>query len=209
MVEGLSGRKAQAARNDEVILAAARAVFVADPSAPIAAVAERAGVGISALYRRYKSKDELLQRLCADGLETYIAAAEAADSSPDSPGRAFETFVYEVVEADTHSLTVRLAGTFPPTPELYQRATHAGEINTRVVERAKAAGEIREDFAVGDLGLIFEQLSAVRAGSEERTAELRRRYTTLLLDAVRTKGTPLPGPPPQQGELAARWDVRR
>ncbi len=48
----LSGRKAQAARNDTLILAAARAVFTADPSAPIAAVAERAGVGISALYRR-------------------------------------------------------------------------------------------------------------------------------------------------------------
>ena len=46
----LSGRRAQAARNDELILQAARAVFVSDPSAPISAVAERAGVGISPLY---------------------------------------------------------------------------------------------------------------------------------------------------------------
>ena len=63
----LSGRRGQAARNDEVILAAARDVFLADPKAPIAAVAERAGVGISALYRRYASKDDLLRTLCSTG----------------------------------------------------------------------------------------------------------------------------------------------
>ncbi len=40
----MSGRRAQAARNDELIMNAAREVFVADPTAPIAAVAERAGV---------------------------------------------------------------------------------------------------------------------------------------------------------------------
>src|ERR1700730_6887879 len=44
----MSGRRAQAARNDDLILDAAREVFIADPGAPISAVAERAGVGISA-----------------------------------------------------------------------------------------------------------------------------------------------------------------
>ena len=43
---------AVARRNDATILASARAVFVADPDAPIAAVARHAGVGISSLYRR-------------------------------------------------------------------------------------------------------------------------------------------------------------
>jgi AcrR family transcriptional regulator len=74
----MSGRRAEAARNDERILAAARAVFLADPSAPIAAVAQRAGVGVGALYRRYASKDHLLQTLCADGLHRFIAIAESA-----------------------------------------------------------------------------------------------------------------------------------
>jgi AcrR family transcriptional regulator len=59
----LSGRRAQAARNDELILSAARKAFVADPGAPITAVAKRAGVGISALYTRYGSKEELLRTL--------------------------------------------------------------------------------------------------------------------------------------------------
>ena len=48
----LSGRRGQAARTTSESCAAAREVFIADPRAPISAVASRAGVGISALYRR-------------------------------------------------------------------------------------------------------------------------------------------------------------
>jgi AcrR family transcriptional regulator len=64
----LSGRRAQAARNDERILEAARAVFLADPGAPISEVAKQAKVGIGALYRRFASKEEVLRRLSSDGL---------------------------------------------------------------------------------------------------------------------------------------------
>ena len=74
----LSGRRAQAARNDERILESAKAVFLADPDAPITAVAKHAGVGISALYTRYGSKEELLRRLCHDGLAVFVAETEAA-----------------------------------------------------------------------------------------------------------------------------------
>src|SRR5215467_14731408 len=89
----LSGRRAQAARNDRRILDAARAVFTADPGAPIAAVAERAGVGMSALYRRYPSKDELLQRLSLDTLGAYLAAADAALADAGDAWTAFAHFM--------------------------------------------------------------------------------------------------------------------
>src|SRR5918999_2398865 len=102
----LSGRRAQAARNDARILEAAREVFVADPEAPIAAVADRAGVGIGALYRRYPSKEELLRRLCAEGLRRYIAEAEAALDNQGDPWDAFADFMRRIVDADTHSLTL-------------------------------------------------------------------------------------------------------
>src|SRR6185312_841263 len=89
----MSGRQAEAARNDERILEAARAVFVADPGAPISAVAEHAGVGVGALYRRYESKEELLRRLCADGLQRFIGAAEAALADRGDPWEAFAGFM--------------------------------------------------------------------------------------------------------------------
>jgi AcrR family transcriptional regulator len=204
----LSGRRAQAARNDARILEAAREVFVADPGAPIAAVADRAVVGIGALYRRYPSKEELLRRLSADGLRLYIAEAEAALAEEDDPWDAFVGFMRRIVDADTHSLTLRLAGTFTPTEQLYRDSRKAEELNVRLFERTKAAGAIRPDIEVVDISLLLEQLAAVRVVDEERTRRLRHRYLTLLLDALRVNsGSPLPGPPPRWEELSQRWDT--
>jgi AcrR family transcriptional regulator len=202
----MSGRRAEAARNDQRILDAAREVFVADPGAPIAAVAEHAGVGISALYRRYASKEELLRRLCGDGLRTYIAAAEEALADGGDPGEAFARFMRRVVDADTHSLTSRLAGTFTPTEELNRDAAIAQELNQRLFERTRAAGAVRPDLDVNDLSFLFEQLASVRLGDETRTRQLRHRYLALLLEAMhRPSNPPLPGPPPTWPELHARW----
>jgi AcrR family transcriptional regulator len=207
----LSGRRAQAARNDEVILAAARAVYLDNPEAPISAVAERALVGISALYRRFPSKEELLRKLCADGLEAYINAARAAlDSLAEGADAwdAFATFMGRVVDAGSTSLTSRLAGTFTPSAELYRDAILADELNHQLVEAVRAARVVRPDVEVADLGLILEQIAAVRIGDERRTSELRHRYLALMLDALRPPGTAnLPGPPPTPEELAARWRV--
>jgi AcrR family transcriptional regulator len=203
----LSGRRAEATRNDERILQAARAVFIADPSAPISAVAERAGVGISALYRRYASKEELLRRLCRDGLRRYIAEAEAALADHRDPWPAFVGFMRRVVDADTHSLTLRLAGTFTPTDELYRDAGRAQQLNTRLLKRTKAAGAIRADLNVNDLSFLFEQVASVRGDDEHRTSQLRHRYLALLLDGLHT-ATPqaLPGPPPTWKEIGRRWN---
>jgi AcrR family transcriptional regulator len=203
----LSGRRAQAARNDELILQAARAVFVSDPSAPISAVAERAGVGISALYRRYGSKEELLRQLSGDGLRRYIAEAEAALADEGDPWSAFVGFMRRIVDADTHSLTLRLAGTFSPTAELARDASEAMELNIRLLERTMAAGTIRADLDVNDLTFLFEQVASIRLGDEVRTSQLRHRYLTLLLDALHTPSPePLPGPPPTWEEIGSRWN---
>ena len=203
----MSGRRAEAARNDGRILDAARAVFVADPKAPISSVAEHAGVGISALYRRYPSKEDLLRTLCADGLRIYLDAVEAAVDDQGDPWAAFATFMERIVDADTQSLTQKLAGTFTPTEELFRDSERGQLLNQQLIDRTKAAGALRPDFDVNDLSLIFEQLTAVRLGDENRTRELRRRYLTLFLQALRAgeDQPPLPGSPPTWQELAARW----
>src|SRR5947209_2779496 len=203
-----AGRGPEAARNDGRILAAARAVFVADPEAPVAAVARRAGVGIGALYRRYRSKEDLLRALCAEGLARYIAAAEAAIADQGDPGAAFARFMGDVVEGDATSLTRRLAVTFTPSPELFAAAEHAGRLNDELFSRAQAAGAIRPDADVNDLGLVLEQLAALTLGDERRTREIRRRYLALALGGLRAAGPPLPGPAPSADELAARWTPR-
>jgi AcrR family transcriptional regulator len=204
----LAGRRGQAARNDAVILDAARTVFLSDPRAPVAAVAEQAGVGISALYRRYPSKEDLLRRLCHDGLAEFIAEAEAAAAEPDA-WQALTGFLQRIVQADVHSLTVHLAGTFTPTPQMNADAQRASALATALVQRAQAAGRLRPDGVPDDIDLILEGCAAIRVPDPARTGELRQRYLRLLVDglASETGRAPLPGPPPH-GDLSWRWHQR-
>jgi AcrR family transcriptional regulator len=202
----LSGRRAQAAANDQVILESARAVFTADPSAPIAAVAQHAGVGISALYRRYPSKEYLLRTLAADGLRRFIDETTVALADDRGAWPAFADFMRRAIDADTSSLTRALAGTFTPTPEMWADGQRANELLTEFFERTRRAGVLRPDLEVHDLSLLFEQLSAVRVRDAQRTRELRHRYLALLLDAMREpEADPLPGPAPTWGEINERW----
>jgi len=206
--EPLSGRRSQAARNDQRILEAARTVFTADPEAPISMVAERAGVGISALYRRYRSKEELLQRLSLDGLRRYIAAAEAALADEGDPWLAFTQFMRRCVDDGAGSLTVRFVGRFTAAEELHTLGRIASEATQRLIERVQAADALRADIVVADLSLILEQLQSIQVADERHASQLRHRYLALALDALHlSSAQPLPGPPPRWEEISGRYTV--
>jgi AcrR family transcriptional regulator len=203
----LSGRRAEAARNNQRILDAARAVFTADPTAPIAAVAEHAGVGIGALYRRYRSKDELLQRLALDGMRRYIAEAEAALADDGDPWLAFDRFMHRCVDAGSGAITARFAGHFIVTDELHREGHRAFDVTRHLLDRTKAAGALRPEIEPGDVSLLFEQLHAINVGDAHRTNQLRHRYLTLLLYGLHTaSAASLPGPAPTWQEISGRYN---
>lgn len=202
----LRGRKAQAALNDEAILKAAREVFLADPTAPISAVAERAGVGIGALYHRYEGKEGLLRTLCLLGQEIYLAEVELALASDREPWEAFVHYLRQIVAASTHGLTVRLAGTFRPTAEQFALAERMQARSIELLERVRAAGALREDVTHLDIDFLLELLATEKVGDAERTAELRQRHLTIIIDGLRTDHqTRLPGQSPTWEEQTARW----
>jgi AcrR family transcriptional regulator len=208
----LSGRRKQAARNDQLILESARAVFIDDPGAPITAVAHHAKVGISALYSRYGSKEELLRRLCADGLATFVAETEAALADERDPWTVFTAFVHRLVAADTSSMTLALAGRFTPTPAMFELAARSNELLGELFDRVRPA--LRDDADVHDLSVITEMIAAIKTPDRDRTLELRRRYTNLLLAGLRAPAPGAPPPAPLSGrplrfeEISARWIPR-
>ena len=205
----LSGRQAEAARNDQRILESARAVFVADPGAPITAVAKHAGVGISALYTRYGSKEELLRTLCTDGLVIVINETEAAIErvgQGDDRWLVLADFMRHLADADTSSMTRAFAGKFAPTPEMFALANRSSELFDTFF--ALIRDVLRPGIVQHDLSLVFELVAAIKFSSPERTTELRHRYLAVILDGLRAghgDREDLPGPPPSWPELSERW----
>jgi len=200
------GRQAQAARNDELILQAAREVFLADPEAPISAVAARAGVGIGALYHRYASKEDLLRTLCHNGQQTYLAEVRRALESGGDQWQAYANFLRRIVAANTHGLTVRLAGTFEPTADEMAMAEQMRTLGTELFQRAQAAGQIRPGITWLDVEYLLELLARAQFGDSRRAAALRQRYLTVIIDGLRNVDpTPLPADAPIWAEQLQRW----
>ncbi len=83
-------RRADATRNRDKILAAARTAF-ANPDAEVsmAEIARRAGVGMATLYRNFPGRRELLEALYTDEVDAICEAAESdSESDDETPGAA-------------------------------------------------------------------------------------------------------------------------
>lgn len=200
------GRRARGEANDSRIVAAAREVFSADPEAPIAAVAARAGVGINALYRRYGNKEGLVRALCEQAMERYQGELDAALADPREAPTVLVDFLRRVVDADTHALALNLAGTFEPDQTLWDLGAGVKERTDRFYGRMKAAGALREDVTSEDFAMIFQGLAVIEGPTRRRTKELRDRHLMLILDALTTPSPkPLPYDPLSTGEMVGRW----
>lgn len=203
------GRQAEAARNDLIVLAAAREVFATlGADAPVAAVAERAGVGIGSLYRRYGSKDDLLRHLCLLAMRQSIEAASEALEMAD-PWAALAGFVRTSVAAGTGSLGP-LAGAIETTPEMWQASRRGRELLGRLVDRARSAGVLRTDVTpldVAHLIELFGRFGPARSGGSEDEA-IRQRLLAIALDGLRPAAEPLPEPAPTAAWYEGRWARR-
>jgi AcrR family transcriptional regulator len=202
------GRQAEAARNDLRVLAAAREVFgTQGPDAPVSAVAERAGVGIATLYRRYGTKEELLQKLTVAAAEQYSAAARAALAVPDA-WEGFAQYVRDCVAFGPSSLAP-IAGTVAFTTEMREAGDRSNELADAVVARAHEAGVLRADATTVDVFLVIEQFGRRAPAPASGDANARERLVTLVLDGLKARpgegNSPLPGEAPTLRRYEELW----
>src|SRR3954468_23119148 len=86
-------QRADARRNRERILAAAREAFANDGrEVQMPDIARGAGVGVGTLYRHFPAKEDLVRALVQDKVEAAIATAREALES-DDPGEAIDWLV--------------------------------------------------------------------------------------------------------------------
>jgi AcrR family transcriptional regulator len=184
-------------------------VFLADPGAPISAVAKQAGVGISALYSRYAGKEDLLRKLATDGLMRMREEVDAAVHDDRDPWTVFAGFMRNLVDADVAALTLALAGRFTPTEDMWELASATDtEMSRKLFPRVKPA--LRPGAGVRDISLVLELVGTIKLADRARTQRLRHRYLALLLDGLRAEhAEPLPGPAPSSQEINERWQPQR
>jgi AcrR family transcriptional regulator len=201
------GRQAEARRNDLAVLEAARDVFTTQGAgAPVSAVAQRAGVGMGTLYRRYGSKTELLQRLCLLAMEQALAAATAALAAAD-PWEGLAAYIRACIELRSGALAA-LAGQIETTGPMRQLARRSQDSARALVARAQASGQLRPDVTALDISWLIEQFSrrapeSLDAGEERN---VRARLVAIALDGLRAPGRePLPGHAPSRARYEQRW----
>jgi AcrR family transcriptional regulator len=207
-------RQAEAERNDRALLAAAREVFAVDGEhASVAAIAARAGVGIGSLYRRYRTKEELFQRLLSLSLDQWIEAAEHS-LAHDDPWEGLVHYVTTSIEISSGSLGA-LASTMALTDEMLAKSKKSDELTGALVARAHAAGVLRPDATYIDIALLIEQLSKSpladqlarqgRSDLAEAATNARTRIIAIALHGLRTGPESLPGYPPGDELFHERW----
>ncbi len=151
--ETVRKRRADAVRNRERVLEAAKAVFSAGgPDASLEAVAKRAGVGIGTLYRHFPTREALFEAVYRREVQQLSELPEQLKEI--SPVEALRRWLKSNVEfvATKKGMLAALALTVHGSSELYahtfERLTTA--IGT-LLERAVATGEIRADLSPEDL----------------------------------------------------------
>jgi AcrR family transcriptional regulator len=155
--------RADARRNREAIVAAARELFALHgPATPMDDIAARAGVGVGTVYRHFPTKEALLTALVAEVFRGFTADAVRAQSV-DDPWTAFETMLRDSLTAMQHDAAGRDA--IMRSDEIIWEGVEAdkAELNAAmqvVIDRAIADGSLRPDFSAADVGPLMCGITA-------------------------------------------------
>jgi AcrR family transcriptional regulator len=147
-------RRADARRNSERLLIAARAAFAENGTgASLRDVARRAGVGIGTLYRHFPTREALLEALLRQSFDRLRSDAEDLLASP-SPGDALITWLRELA---TRSTTYQglpasvMAAMRDQGSELHSSCQAMRHAATQLLVRAQQSGDVRSDVTPTEL----------------------------------------------------------
>lgn len=194
--------RADAARNRELILKAARGLFAEEGlEVSMRQIARRAGVGEPTLRRRFASREELVAEAFEDKVAVYADLAEAALEHGD-PAVGLRAFLEEVTQMQLvdRGFADVLTMTFPRTMRCEQhRRRSYGAVQT-LIARAKTAGGLRQDFVAEDIVLVLLAHAGVAGGAGQVAGQFSARLRAYLFEAfgLSTSAELPPAPPPGQ-----------
>jgi AcrR family transcriptional regulator len=192
------GLRKDAERNRQRVLTAARELFaVKGMDATLNDVARHAGVGVGTVYRRFATKEELVEAIFESGIDEVVCLAEAALRQENS----WDGFVWFVerkcqVTATDRGLREIVYGRSYGGHRVECARERLTPLITELVRRARDDGYLRPDVEPTDTPVMGLLAGTVGEWAGRVDPELWRRYVGLLLEGMRYR--------PDQAPLAAR-----
>jgi AcrR family transcriptional regulator len=181
-------RRADARRNSERLIAAAREAFATrGPDAPLDDIAREAGVGPGTLYRHFPTRLALFEAVYRDSVERLCAEGERL-AATEPPGEALVAWLKGFVTVVSQKRGLAAALTEEGrTSELFAEChTMINATGGTLLDRAKMAGAVRGDVALDDLLKMAKAFAHVAESSPEGPA-LAERLLVLALDGLRPR----------------------
>jgi AcrR family transcriptional regulator len=177
-----------AARNRERLLDAAATVFAEQGlGASVDEVARVAGVGMGTLYRRFPTKEALIDALVGELLDDLLTDARAALEAPD--GLGLEAFLDDVGAHQSARL-----GCLPRlwnTPRHQDVQAEIRVVIAALLADAQAHGRMRAELEPADVFAITWSLRGVIETTRAAAPDAWRRHLEILLAGLRPAPAPL------------------
>ena len=196
--------RADARANRDRVLDAARALFAERGlDVPMREVARRAQVGPATLYRRFPTKQALVEHAFTEELRACRQIVADGCADPD-PWRGFSSVVAGLTALNTRNqgFVDAFLAAHAGAPEFARHRAALLRQLAALATRAKRAGQLRRDVAVDDLVLVLLAGRGLSSISPATRPAAARRFAALALDAFRASPTngALPGKPPLVAE---------
>ncbi|WHM38280.1 TetR/AcrR family transcriptional regulator [Streptomyces sp. BPTC-684] len=179
--------RADALRNRERIIAAAREMFVEEGAmVPLDEIAKRAGIGNATLYRHFKDRGELITSVVLAVMERVSTAAETATAEEPDAFAALRRFVFAAADERIGALCPMLSEGFDKDlPEIDAARERLDEAVRDLMARARRSGQLRDDVDVGDLMVALTQLTRPLPGTAcPNMDRFVHRHLQLFLDGL-------------------------
>jgi len=177
-------RKDAVANRERLLAAAVTTLLRHGSSATLSQIAEEAGVGIGTLYRRYPTREDLLEALQLRAFGLVIDMVKEIEALELRGIDAIRTFLERTVDHGSQLVLPAHGVPLSPSAEIHERR---GELHGRIaamVERGVRDGSVRPDLTMSDV-IGFGSLIAVpQPGAEDWPARMARQID-LFLDAAR------------------------
>jgi AcrR family transcriptional regulator len=188
--------RSDAAKNRERLLTAAGQVFEQKGlEASVADVARAAGVGMGTLYRRFPSKEALIEALVTEVLDATIVMAKQAAERTDGSG--LETFLDASGAYQAEHLGC--------LPKLWNSDHRMVRIARRLIADlladAQSHGRVRPDLTSTDISMVMWSIRGVLETTRTSAPDAWRRHLDLLIAGMRPAKSALAHAPLTQTQV--------